>query len=100
MENNDKELREKFSKVLGAPYTTRSMYDSTSSRATYSWEEIFNEIGKLQERATFRESDLIRRETEPYPYKDEPSQKQPPHYHNGSPCYNNPCITCGTSYTK
>ena len=48
---NDKELREKFSKVLGAPSAPTNAYSTKESYQTYSWEEIFCEIGRLKERA-------------------------------------------------
>ncbi len=47
----DVSLRNKFSKILKSPLKTRKVYDLTDERVTYSWEEIFYEIGKLQERA-------------------------------------------------
>jgi hypothetical protein len=47
----DVSLRSKFSKILKSPLKPRKLYDLTDERVTYSWEEIFYEIGKLQERA-------------------------------------------------
>lgn len=48
----DKELREIFSKILNAPFQRREQYSyKDSERTTFTWEEIFNEIGKLQERS-------------------------------------------------
>jgi hypothetical protein len=95
--DNDKELREKFSRVLGAPISQRGMYGvSDDKQSVYSWEEIFTEIGKLLQRANTPKIEYITREKDPlYNY---PKQKNPlePHYHgNGIPCWNNPCLRTG-----
>ena len=47
----DVSLRNKFSKILKSPLKPRKLYDLTEERYIYSWEEIFYEIGKLQEKA-------------------------------------------------
>jgi hypothetical protein len=52
----DKELREIFSKILNAPFVRKSPYDTKNELTTFTWEEIFNEIGKLQQKAN---SDVI-----------------------------------------
>ena len=81
---NDKELREKFSKVLGIVNSTQA----TLNGAPPFWEAIFVEIGRLQERAS--------RPMQPiYPINPQPSlagqSEVPHHYHNGPRCYKNPC---------
>lgn len=43
----DTQLRERFSKVLGAPPERSSYTYGGSSGQVYSWEEIFCEVGKL-----------------------------------------------------
>ena len=86
----DKELREKFSKVLGKVPTSRFLNEKDSP---YSWEEIFNEIGKLQERA---EKPPVERYIPQNPSPLMPLNQPNPnlHYHNGAPCYQNPCVWC------
>jgi hypothetical protein len=86
---NDKELREKFSKILGAPNKKKGMYDYVDERVTYSWEEIFTEIGKLIERS---EKPPVEKWIPRYdiPVRNE-FPKPEPHYHGTMPCYNNPC---------
>jgi len=92
--DNDKEMREKLSKALGA------RVDHAYGKATqniYSWEEIFTEIGKLLERA--KEVDIQKNPFTPIRRTDEQPEVTPnyprtmsqPHYHSGSPCWNNPC---------
>lgn len=82
----DKELREKFSKVLGAP-----RYGLSSTVEIFSWEEIFCEVGKLQERAN-------RPIPPPMPFPTTPqseSKEAPYHFHEGGiKCYKNPCVWC------
>lgn len=83
---NDKELREKFSKVLGK--------HSLATREVITWEEIFAEIGRLQERAN--KPAIEKYVPQPffpgnYPTKTETQ----PHYHDSAiPCYKNPCVWC------
>ena len=83
---DDKDIREKFSKVLGAPE-----YGLSSTKVVYSWEEIFCEIGKLQERAN--------RPIPSIPFLTGPMQSADYkeaafHFHNGMKCYQNPCLLC------
>jgi len=55
MEMKDLEARTELSKVLGAP----RVYQYGSDKETiYSWAEIFNHIGRLQERATYQREDI------------------------------------------
>lgn len=89
---NDKELREKFSKILGSPLEQRGMsYVSNNKHEVYSWEEIFNEIGKLQERAN--QPPQVVKEYWPSPTPGGVGSSNV-HYHNGMPCYQNPCVWC------
>lgn len=50
-EEQEKQLREKFSVVLGSPCITSQYYDSTKKRVIYSWEQIFFELGKLTQKS-------------------------------------------------
>ena len=89
---NDKEMREQFSKVLGSPTDFRNAYNE--KQVVWSWEEIFNKIGKLQERAS-RPPEVVKEywpSTNPMPLNvPRPTDV---HYHNGIPCYQNPCTWC------
>jgi hypothetical protein len=92
-QDRDLELREIFSKLLDAPGKKKTIYDHTDERITYSWEEIFCELGRLRERAT-------KALEKSYTPEDRPSLRpfenviQACHYHNGYPCYKNPCVWC------
>lgn len=81
----DEELRTKFTRVLGLYGTQKG---ALLNGKPISWEEIFAEIGKLQERAN--------RPVQPiYPINQPISAgTSQVHYHNGSPCYKNPCVWC------
>lgn len=52
---SEKQMRERLSKILGAPNKKRGAYDYTDEQITWSWEEIFFAIGKLKERASERD---------------------------------------------
>lgn len=85
--DNDKELRGKFTKILGVLNTPQKL----SQDIPASWEEIFVEIGKLQERANKPPV----KEWMPYsPVGPQLLGNQQVHYHNGQPCYKNPCVWC------
>lgn len=92
-DSQDASLRNKFSKVLNSPIKKKGMYDFSDERVIYSWEEIFNEIGKLQEKAESKKTEYIS-----YPVPTCPSNTVDPnlHYHNGIPCRQNPCYWAGT----
>lgn len=56
-----------------------------------TWAEIYVAIGKLKERAEKNIINVPHYESMPFINKDNPNL----HYHNGMPCYNNPCVWCG-----
>jgi len=49
---SEKQMRERLSKILGAPNKKKGAYDYTDEQITWSGEEIFFAIGKLKERAS------------------------------------------------
>lgn len=53
--------------------------------------EIYEAIGKLKERAERPQKEVVY-----FPNPVQPLMNNNPnlHYHNGSPCYNNPCVWC------
>lgn len=90
--DEDLELRKKFSRVLGAPSSRGTgVYDSLK-QITYSWEEIFNEIGKLQERA----NKPAKIEYVPYqvPQPQTPINPAGPIWYGPT---NTPCSICGST---
>jgi len=77
-----KEIRETLSKMLNIP--------EGNIVGEASWAKIFEAIGALKERANNKPS---------YPMYIPPVQVDPVgkidvHYHNGTPCHNNPCVWC------
>jgi hypothetical protein len=83
----EKEHQEILTKMLGLerPYS--------SEIEPAPWAEIYEAIGKLKERAN-------QPPVEKWINCPAPTPLNVPHpnlhYHNGSPCYNNPCIWAGS----
>ena len=82
---NEKEAQTELSEILGI----KKYKHGGSLPAT--WSEIYVEIGRLQERA-------VRNLNQPvWNPPQEVNQNPNLHYHNGMPCYNNPCVWFGDS---
>ena len=81
------EQKKELIKILG-------LSDGTNYQAKISsWSEIFVEIGKLQEKASRKEQEILF--TNPsVPTEHIPTDTQLFHYHGLTKCFRNPCFSC------
>ena len=80
--------QEELTKILGLGNN-----DFRTMKKTATWAEIYTAIGRLKERAEKPQEIRYVPSSEPHPL-GQPNFNQNLHYHNGTPCYNNPCIWC------